>query len=312
MSRRPRSPSHAPRWVTLTMVSPFVVGLLVFTVYPVLTTLYYSFTNFQLGSVRPVQMVGLRNYERLLTGSDTFWVGVRNTFWMVLVMVPLRTVWAMFAAWVISTVKRGARVYRTLFFVPSVVPVVGASLAFVVTLNPAGPVNALLGHLGIDGPAWFGDPSWAKPSLVLMALWACGDTIVIFSAAMLDVPRELYEAADLDGVGPWQRFRHVTLPFLSPVVLFSVVTGMIYTFQYFTEAFVASGSASAVQDSSQLLGYPGQSLLFYTTDLYQQGFVYFKTGYASAMAWLMFVVIFLATLGLLRLSRSLVHDGGRP
>src|SRR4051794_14331155 len=310
--RRRGSPSRSPWGAVLVMTSPFLVGLAVFTLYPVVATLYYSFTNFQLGSLRPTVFVGLRNYERLFTESGTFWVGVRNTLWMVAIMVPLRTVWAMFAAWVIGSVKRGQRAYRTLFFVPAIVPVVGASLAFIVMLNPAGPVNGLLAKVGIQGPSWFGDPAWAKPSLVLMALWACGDVIVIFSAAMLDVPRELYEAADLDGAGRWQRYRHITLPFLSPVILFSVVTGMIYTFQYFTEAFVASGSASAVQDSSQLLGYPGQSLLFYTTDLYQQGFVYFKTGYASAMAWLLFLVIFGATVLMLRMSRSLVHDSGRP
>ena len=171
-------------------------------------------------------------------------------------------------------------------------------------LNPTGPVNSMLARFGIAGPGWFSDPNWAKPSLLIMALWAAGDTIVIFSAAMLDVPKELYEAADLDGVNSRQRFRHVTMPFLSPVMVFAIVTGMIYTFQYFTEAFVARGSASSIQSSSELLGYPGQSLLFYSTELYQQGFVYFKTGYASAMAWILFLVIFVCTIGFLRLSRG--------
>jgi multiple sugar transport system permease protein len=308
-SRR-RDPSKAPRWVTLAMVSPFVVGLGAFVVYPVFATLYYSLTNFQEGSYRPVKFVGLQNYTTLFTQSDTFWLAVRNTLWMVLIMVPLRTLWAMFAAWTISRLKSGVRLYRTLFFIPAIVPVVGAALAFIVMLNPAGPINAILAHIGITGPGWFSDPHWAKPSLLIMALWACGDTIVIFSAAMLDVPRDLYEAADLDGVNAWEKFRHVTLPFLSPVIVFAVVTGMIYTFQYFTEAFVASGSANAVQSSSDLIGYPGQSLLFYSTDLYQQGFVYFKTGYASAMAWILFVVILVATLGLLRLSRRWVYAAG--
>jgi multiple sugar transport system permease protein len=310
--RRPRrrDPSKASWWVTFTMVSPFVVGLGAFVIYPVFATLYYSLTNFQEGSYRPVKFVGLQNYTTLFTESSTFWIAVRNTLWMVLIMVPLRTLWAMFAAWVISHVKRGARFYRTLFFIPAIVPVVGAALAFIVMLNPAGPINALLAHVGINGPGWFSDPSWSKPSLLIMALWMCGDTIVIFSAAMLDVPRDLYEAADLDGVNAWEKFRHVTLPFLSPVIVFAVVTGMIYTFQYFTEAFVASGSASSIQSSSDLLGYPAQSLLFYSTDLYQQGFVYFKTGYASAMAWILFLVIFVATIGFLKLSRRWVYAAG--
>jgi multiple sugar transport system permease protein len=307
---RRRDPSKAKWWVTFAMVSPFVIGLVAFVAYPVCATLYYSLTNFQEGSYRPVRFVGLQNYRTLFTESDTFWIAVRNTLWMVLIMVPLRTLWAMFAAWVITRVKSGARLYRTLFFVPAIVPVVGAALAFIVMLNPAGPVNGLLAHIGITGPGWFSDPHWAKPSLLIMALWACGDSIVIFSAAMLDVPRDLYEAADLDGVNARQKFRHVTLPFLSPVIVFAIVTGMIYTFQYFTEAFVASGSANAVQSSSELIGYPAQSLLFYSTDLYQQGFIYFKTGYASAMAWILFLVIFISTLGFLRLSRRWVYAAG--
>lgn len=307
---RRRDPSKAPRWVTFTMISPFVVGLLAFVAYPVVATLYYSFTNFQEGSYRPVKFVGFDNYTALLTQSDTFWVAVRNTLWMVVIMVPLRTLWAIFAAWVISRIKSGAGFYRTIFFIPAIVPVVGAALAFVVMLNPVGPVNTMLARIGITGPGWFTDPAWSKPSLLIMALWACGDVIVIFSAAMLDVPKELYEAADLDGVNSRQRFWHVTMPFLSPVIVFAIVTGMIYTFQYFTEAFVASGSASSIQSSSDLLGYPAQSLLFYSTDLYQQGFVYFKTGYASAMAWMLFLVIFACTIGFLKLSRRWVYAAG--
>ena len=308
--RRRRDPSRSGWPVTLLLISPFVLGLLLFTVYPVVATLYYSLTDFQAGSYLPVHFVGLRNYHVLFTQSDTFWVSVRNTLWMVCIMVPLRTVWAMLAAWSISRTRRGSRFYRTVFFVPYIVPVVAGALAFIVMLNPAGPVNHLLSLVGIQGPGWFSDPNWSKPSLVLIALWACGDAIIIFSAAMLDVPRELYEAADLDGVNLWQRFRHVTLPHLSPVILFTLVTGMIYTFQYFTEAFVASGSASAVEDSTQLIGYPGQSLLFYATSLYQQGFIYFKTGYASAMAWILFLVIFACTLLLLRVSRRWVPAAG--
>jgi multiple sugar transport system permease protein len=295
--------------VTLLLISPFVLGLAMFVAYPVVSTLYYSFTDFQAGSYRPVHIVGLHNYQ-VLFASDTFWLSVRNTLWMVLIMVPLRTGWAMLAAWSISGLRRGATIYRTLFFVPYIVPVVAGALSFIVMLNPAGPVNGLLSLIGVHGPGWFADPHWSKPSLLLIALWACGDTIVIFSAAMLDVPRELYEAADLDGVNTWQRFRHVTLPHLSPVIVFSLVTGMIYTFQYFTEAFVASGSASVVEDQTLLIGYPQQSLLFYSTNLYQQGFIYFKTGYASAMAWLLFVVIFICTLAFLRLSRRWVPDAG--
>lgn len=293
----------------LLFVGPYLVLFCTFVLAPIVYGLWISLHTWDfLLPGKP--FVGLQNYVDLLTQSDTFWIAVRNTLWMVIIMVPLRTLFALFAAWSISRIKSGAHFYRTLFFVPAIVPVVGAALAFIVMLNPEGPVNSMLARIGIAGPGWFSDPNWAKPSLLIMALWAAGDTIVIFSAAMLDVPKELYEAADLDGVSSRQRFWHVTMPFLSPVMVFAIVTGMIYTFQYFTEAFVASGSASSIQSSSDLLGYPGQSLLFYSTELYQQGFVYFKTGYASAMAWILFVVIFVSTIGFLRLSKRWVYAAG--
>jgi multiple sugar transport system permease protein len=307
---RRRQPSKARWWVVLAFLSPFVAGLAVFVLYPVIATLYYSLTNFQAGSYRPVRFVGLNNYRTLFTRSDNFWISVRNTVWMVVVMVPLRTAWAMLTAWVITRVKRGRNVYRTLYFLPSMVPVVAGALSFIVLLNPVGPLNELLGAVGIDGPGWFSDPAWSKPSLVLMALWAGGNTMVIFSAAMLDVPRELYEAADLDGAGTLRKFRSITLPAISPVIYFSLLTGMIYTFQYFTEAFVVSGSANVESSSNQLLGYPANSLLFYSTELYQQGFSYFKTGYASAMAWLLFLAIFAVTVVFIRVSRRFVHYAG--
>ena len=307
---RHRDPSRARWWVVLAFMSPFLIGLALFVVYPVCATLYYSFTNFQAGSYLPVKWVGFRNYTTLFTGSDTFWVAVRNTLWMVIIMVPLQTLWAMFVAWVALRVRRGRGFYRSLYFLPATVPVVAAALSFIVMLNPVGPVNHVLGLFGIPGPGWFGDAAWSKPSLVLMALWACGEAMIIFSAAMLDVPRELYEAGDIDGVNTWQRFRHITLPAISPVIFFSLLTGMIYTFQYFTEAFVASGSANVEASTDERIGYPQQSLLFYTTDLYQQGFIYFKTGYASAMAWLLFLVILGCTLVFIRFARRWVYYAG--
>ncbi|MCO6004237.1 sugar ABC transporter permease [Actinoallomurus purpureus] len=308
--RTRRHPSKTRWWVVLAFLSPFVIGLATFVLYPVAATLYYSLTNFQAGSYRPVRFVGLNNYRTLFTRSDNFWIAVRNTVWMVVVMVPLRTAWAMLTAWVITRVKRGRNVYRTLYFLPSMVPPVAAALSFIVLLNPVGPLNRLMGLVGIDGPGWFSDPAWSKPSLVLMALWAAGNTMVIFSAAMLDVPRELYEAADLDGAGAFRKFRSITLPAISPVIYFSLLTGMIYAFQYFTEAFVVSGSANVEASSNELLGYPARSLLFYSTELYQQGFSYFKTGYASAMAWLLFLAIFAATVVFIRVSRRFVHYAG--
>jgi multiple sugar transport system permease protein len=309
-ARGRRSASRARWWVVVGFLSPFLIGLALFVVYPVLATLYYSFTNYQAGSYLQTRWVGLENYRSLFTQSQVFWVAVRNTLWMVIIMVPLQTLWAIFVAWVLIRVKRGAAIYRTIYFLPAMVPIVATALAFIVMLNPVGPLNGILGHLGITGPGWFSDATWAKPSLVLMALWTVGNTMILFLAGMLDVPKVLYEAADIDGASAWQKFRHITLPGISPVIFFSLLTGMIYTFQYFTEAFVASGSANPILSSNESIGYPQDSLLFYTTEIYRQGFQFFKTGYASAMAWLLFVVIFLCTIVFIRASRRWVYYAG--
>lgn len=309
--RRRHRPSRARWWVIVGFLSPFLVGLAVFVVYPVFATLYYSFTNYQVGSYRPVRWVGLGNYRDLFTQSPVFWIAVRNTLWMVIIMVPLQTLWAIFVASALTRVKRGALFYRTVYFLPAMVPIVATALAFIVTLSPIGPLNSLLAKVGIQGPSWFSDPAWSKPSLVLMALWTVGNVMILFLAAMLDVPRELYEAAEIDGAGPLKRFWHITIPGISPVIFFSLLTGMIYTFQYFTEAFVASGSANPITlSTSETIGYPDNSLLFYSSEIYRQGFTFFKTGYASAMAWLMFVVVFLCTLVFIRLSKNWVHYAG--
>jgi multiple sugar transport system permease protein len=183
-------------------------------------------------------------------------------------------------------------------------------------LNPAtGPVNTLLGKIGIDGPLWFNDPSWAKPSLVMLSLWGIGNTMVIFLAAVLDVPRHLYESAELDGAGPFQRLRWVTLPSISPVLLFAVVLGVIQGLQYFTQAYVAgtvaAGQASQAGGTSNLeLGYPQGSTLFYPILLYYHGFKYFDMGYAAAMAIVLLGVSFAVTLVILVNSRRWVHYGG--
>lgn len=309
-SARRRGPGRTRWYVVLAFLSPFIVGLAVFNVYPVLSTFYYSLTNFQAGSYQPVRFVGLSNYVTLFTADSNFWPSVWNTLWVVVIMVPLQTLWAIVAAAILTRIRRGAFVYRTVYFLPAMVPVVASALAFIVLLNPNGPVNAMLGWFGIQGPGWFSAPHWSKPSLLIMALWAVGNTMVLFLASMLDVPKTLYEAAEIDGAPAWRRFWHITLPAISPVIYFSLLTGMINAFQYFTEGFVASGSANPLMSSNASLGYPDNSLLFFTTQIYQEGFVYFKTGYSSAMAWLLFLVVFAVTLVFIRVSRRLVYYAG--
>src|SRR2546426_2483048 len=205
---------------------------------------------------------------------------------------------------------------RPFFYLPPGPPRVAATLGFVSLLTPAtGPVNTVLKWLGVQGPLWFNDPGWAKPSLVILGVWGIGNTMVIFLAAVLDVPRHLYESADLDGAGPWQRLRYVTLPSISPVILFAVVLGVIQGLQYFTQAYVAAGVAAG--EASQAGGtgtlelrYPQGATLFYPVLFYQHGFSDFQMGYASAMAVLLLVVSFVLTFIIIRNSRRWVHYGG--
>jgi len=310
--KRRHSVSSTRWYIVVGFMSLFIIGFTLFTIYPVIMVFYYSFTNFKQGSLLAVHFVGFQNYAQLLSGSagQTFWISIRNTVWMVLVLVPAETLWGMLMAALINTYKRSAKIYRTIFYLPAMAPVVAAALSWIVMLNPAGPINKLLEFFHIQGPLWFGDPSWTKPTLTLMAMWMIGNTMVIFSAAMLDVPRSLYEAAEIDGAGRVQKFITVTLPSISPVIFFSVITGVIFTFQYFTQAFVVSTSNAQNQQAASRIGYPQNSLYFYTTGIYQQGFNFFKTNTASAMAVLLFIVILLVTMVFIRVSRSMIYYQG--
>jgi multiple sugar transport system permease protein len=279
-------------------------------------SVYLSLNHYDLLS--PPRWVGLANYRYLFGTDAQVWPAVRNTLWMIAVLVPLQVVFALGIALMLARARRGVGIFRTIFYLPALAPPVAATLGFVYILNPAtGPLNTILGHLGINGPLWFQDPNWAKPSLVMLGLWGVGNTMVIFLAAVLDVPSHLYESAELDGAGWFQRLRWVTLPTISPVILFAVILGVIQGLQYFTQAYVAaniaSGQASQAADvSASSLGYPLDSTLFYPVLLYQQGFRYFNMGYASAMAMLLLAVSFLVTLVIIRNSRRFVHYSGAP
>jgi len=293
-------------------MSPFIVGFCLFTLYPVVMVFYYSFTNFKQGSLRPVHFVGFQNYLDLLNGpaAQTFGISIQNTLWMVIVLVPVETIWAILLAALINAFKRSANVYRTILYLPAMAPVVAAALSWIVMLNPTGPVNQLLSKLGIEGPLWFGDPAWTKPTLTLMAMWMIGNMMVIFSAAMLDVPRSLYEAAEIDGAGPIRRFFSVTIPNISPVIFFSVITEVIFTFQYFTQAFVIATANKANLQTQTTLGGPSNSLFFFTTGIYQEGLQFFATQTASAMAVVMFLATLVVTAIFVRVSRSMIYYQG--
>ena len=290
----------------LSFLAPALIGIAVFFIYPLISAVYFSLTKFDLLSVP--QWVGLANYKRM--ADDPFLLqSVRNTLWMVVVFVPVRIVGAIGLSMLLTNLRRGASFFRTVFYLPALVPPVAATIAFVYLLKPGtGPVNHFLEKIGIDGPLWFNSPAWAKPSLVLLGLWAIGDLMVIFLAAVLGVPESLYEAASLDGANAWHKFRSITLPSIQPVILFAAVTGVIYTLQYFDQAAVAgsiaSGQATTGAGISQSFGYPEGSTFTYPLWLYTVGFRYNALGYANALAVALFLVAFVVTLLLLRRAKA--------
>jgi multiple sugar transport system permease protein len=303
------------RRLVLLLMSPWLVGFSVFFGYPLVMSAYLSLNHYDLLS--SPRWVGLANYRYLFSVDPQTWTAVKNTLWLIGVLVPLQVLSAFGLALMLARARTGVGIFRTIFYLPALAPPVAATLGFVFILNPAtGPVNTILGHLGISGPLWFQDPSWAKPSLVMLGIWGVGNTMIIFLAAVLDVPRTLYESAQLDGAGPLQRLRYVTIPSISPVLLFAAVLGVIQGLQYFTQAYVAAGVASgqasqAADVTSASLGYPVDSTLFYPVLLYQHGFVDFQMGYASAMAMFLFAVSFVVTLAIVINSRRWVHSGAR-
>ena len=295
-------------------MSPWLVGFCVFIGYPLVYSAYLSLHSYDLLS--PPRWVGLANYRYLFTEDPEVGTAVRNTLWLVVIAVPLQVLFAFGIAVMVTRARRGAGVFRTIFYLPALAPPVAAALGFVYLLNPAtGPVNTMLDKLGIEGPLWFNDPGWSKPSLTLLGMWGVGTIFVIFLAAILDVPKHLHESAELDGAGALRRLRYVTLPTISPVILFAVVLGVIQALQYFTQAYVAAsiaaGQASQAGTVSTLeQGYPEGSTLFYPILLYYHGFRFFNMGYASAMAMLLLAVAFAVTLIIVRNSRRWVHYSG--
>jgi multiple sugar transport system permease protein len=301
------------RGQVLAFMSPWLLGFTIFFGYPLVMTAYYSFTHYDLLS--SPKWIGLANYRYLFSGDPIIRTAISNTLWIIAVAVPLNAIFAFGVAVMLSRARRGIGFFRTVFYLPALVPPVAATLGFVYLLNPAtGPVNNLLRHLGLPDPLWFDSPTWAKPSLVLLGLWGIGNLMIIFLAAVIDVPKHLYESAELDGAGGWQSMRWVTLPTISPVILFAIVIGVIEGLQYFTQAYVAStiaaGSAASATEGANSLGYPLYSTMFYPVLLYQQGFRYFNMGYASAMAMLLLVVAFAVTVIIVRNSRRWVHYQG--
>jgi len=283
--------------VGLLFISPWIVGFLAFTVFPVCASMYYSFCDYDVLS-KPV-WIGALNYRDMLT-DNVFWKSLYNTFYYAAISLPLGLIVALLVAVLLNQKVKGRSVFRAIFFLPSLIPVVASSMAWLWILNGNfGILNHALEWFHIKGPQWLADPKWTKPSLILMALWGCGNGMVIYLAALQDVPRSLYEAAEIDGASAWVKFRHVTVPMISPVIYFNLIMGIIGSLQIFANAYIMLGG-----------GGPNRSALFYAVYLYQNAFDYQQMGYASAMAWGLFLIILLLTWIATRSSRKLIFYAG--
>ena len=267
----------------LAFVSPWIVGFLAFTLYPLVASLFYSFCDYDAMSA-PVWVGGL-NYREMVA-DRVFWKSLYNTLFYAAFALPLGLVMSLLTAVLLNQSVRGRSVYRAIFFLPSLIPVAASSMLWIWILNGNfGLLNYALRALGVHHPPqWLADPAWTKPSLVLMSLWGIGHAVVIYLASLQDVPRQLYESAELDGAGTWAKLRHVTLPMISPVIYFNLIMGIIGSLQVFSQAFIMLGG-----------GGPQRSALFYAVYLYQNAFEYGQMGYACAMAWLLFALILFLT-----------------
>jgi len=224
---------------------------------------------------------------------------------MVVVGVPILLVFSFVCAVLLNLKVRGQSFYRVVYFLPSIVPVVASTMLWLWILNPnSGILNSFLGIFGLRGPNWFHDPAWSKPALILMGLWGTGSTIIIYLSGLQDVPVSLLEAAELDGASWLQRLWHVTIPMVSPITLFNLITGVIGMFQYFSQAYVFGAAVATVGNA---IGAPLNSTLFYSVYLYQNGFIFLKMGYASAMAWILFFIILGCTVLLLRFTENITY-----
>ena len=283
----------------LAFAAPWIVHFLIFIAYPIARSLYLSLCDYD--TLSPPHWIGAENYRLLFTQDPLFWRALWNTFYMVLFGLPLSIAAGLGLAFLLNQKLRGMSIYRTVFYLPSITPVVATSILWLWLLNPEiGLINAGLGRVGIRGPGWLIDPAWAKPALVLMGLWGAGGGMIIYLAGLQDVPQTLYEAAALDGAGPWARLRHVTLPMLSPILLFQLIMGLIGFFQYFTQVYVMTNGTGGPQDAT----------LFYALRLFRSAFIDFNMGYASAMAWVLFGITVLCALVVFRTSARWVYYAG--
>lgn len=270
---------------------PWLIGFLCFQLYPILSAMYYSLTDFSVFG-KP-KFIGLENYQTLISDPKVL-QSLGNTMYMVVLGLPIGLLMALLVALMLNRNRRGKAFFRAAFYIPTVIPLVAACMLFLWLLNPEyGLIGYVFRIFGLTSPSWISDPKYTKAALIILDTWRCGQSAIIFLAALQAIPVSYYEAADIDGATRWQKFWRITLPSIAPTVEFLLIMGIIQSFQYFTQGFVFASYSS---EQFNITGGPKNSLLFYGLYLYQNAFSYLKMGYASALAILMFIIVALATI----------------
>jgi multiple sugar transport system permease protein len=286
-------------------IAPWLIGILVFIAYPVLASFFFAMTRYNI--ITAPKWIGMANFEEMFTGDPLFWKAVSNTVYFTVISVPLSLATALALALLLNRRARGIGLYRTAFYLPSLVPIVATTLIWMMLLTPrTGLLNLAISALGLPSPGWFMSADWSKPALIIMTLWAgTGAAMLIFLAGLKDIPPALLEAATIDGANSWQRLTRVTIPLLTPTIFFNLILGVIAAFQVFGSVFVATSSGQGFSAAGPL-----NSLLMYMILLYRNAFRFFNMGYAAAMAIAMFILLMIITMLLVRSSSLWVHYEG--
>ncbi|MGK0550987.1 carbohydrate ABC transporter permease [Enterococcus faecalis] len=281
-------------------IAPFLLGFIVFMLGPMLFSLIGSFTDYNLTS--KMNFVGLANFKRMFFQDQLFWKSLYNTAYFVLFNVPLTTAFSIFLAVILNQKLRGISFFRTVFFLPAVLSGVAVYILWMQLLSPsAGLINTVLSWFQIKGPAWLFDPAWTKPALILMKIWGSGGAMLLYLATLQNISPALYESAEIDGAGTWQRFKNITLPLITPIIFYDVITSTIGSFQIFQEAYVMTKNGT---------GGPSNSLLFYNLHMWNKAFVAFDMGYAMAMSMILFFIVMILTFINLKLAPRWVYYAG--
>ena len=286
-------------WIGFLFIAPWFLSFLLFDLMPFFANLYLSFTDYSIGPVQP-NWVGWQNYIEIFTKDEIFAKSVGNTVYYMAFSVPLSLALAFVIALLLNTRTRGMQIFRTIYYLPTIVPVVAAAIIFSGLLNTRyGFINQFLVAVGLDPVRWLSRPEWIKPSLIIMSLWGFGAQMVIFLAGLQGIPQELYEAVAIDGGNGWHRLRHITIPLMTPTIFFNLIIGIIASFQVFTQVFVLIDSD----------GGPLQAGLVYMMNVYNNAFRYFRKGYAAALSVILFLIILVFTLITVRTSDRWVFYG---